>query len=414
MRDVLTRCNRGRGPMRILTFTTLYPNSSRPTFGIFVENRIEQLVRSGTARVHVVAPVPTLPGLTRHYPLFRNNTKIPLHELRRGLTVDHPRYLHVPGTGTTVQPFSLFVTGLLHTRRLLARGLEFDIIDAHYLYPDGVAAVLLGRAIGKPVVMTGRGTDLTLLPDYPIPRHLIRWAAANADGLITVSGALKRRLASLCNGLEDRICVLRNGVDTDLFHPHNRMVAREHLGLRRTTLLSVGNLIPLKGHDLVIRSLGLLPEVDLLIVGDGPEERNLRALASDAGFSDRVRFLGRRPHSELRGIYEAADALVLASEREGWPNVVLEAMACGTPVAASNVWGIPEIVTPASGGELISERTPQHIAAAVLKLLEPGRREAARAHAERFSWDATTTGQLDLFRRILERRSATGASTNVI
>jgi glycosyltransferase involved in cell wall biosynthesis len=182
-----------------------------------------------------------------------------------------------------------------------------------------------------------------------------------------------------------------------------RPASRARLGLDGPSLLSVGHLIPRKGHDLVIESLAHLPpEVGLLIAGDGPEEEALRALAAAKGVAGRVRFLGRLAHEALRDVYEAADILVLASSREGWANVLLEAMACGTPVVASNVWGTPEVVASESAGQLMRERSGQGVAEAVAQLLaQPPARAATRAYAEGFSWEATTNGQIELFRQVL-------------
>lgn len=258
--------------------------------------------------------------------------------------------------------------------------------------------------LGKPFTVTARGTDISLIPEFPKPRRMIVDAAAKADGIITVCAALKQGLVAL-GAAEDKICVLRNGVDLKMFRRGDRPAARQALGLDRPTLLSVGHLIERKGHDLVIRAMVDLPEMGLLIAGDGPEGEALQALARTAGVSDRVRFLGRLAHEALRDVYEAADILVLASSREGWANVLLEAMACGTPVVASNVWGTPEVVEAPEAGELMDERSPGGVARGVRRLLaRMPERSATRAYAEQFSWDDTTEGQIELFRSILDRR----------
>jgi glycosyltransferase involved in cell wall biosynthesis len=212
--------------------------------------------------------------------------------------------------------------------------------------------------------------------------------------------------------------VLRNGVDLELFRPTEREAARSRLGIHRTTLLSVGNLIPLKGHDLVVQALPRLPETDLIIIGDGPERRALEALAIEVGVRDRVRFVKALAQEELPNYYGAADGLVLASSREGWANVLLESMACGTPVVASNIGGNPEVVSAPEGGVLMTERTPEGVAQAVQRLFACRLdRAATRRYAERFSWDATTAGQVELFARILRDEAATsmksGLSTGI-
>jgi len=234
---------------------------------------------------------------------------------------------------------------------------------------------------------------------------MIRRAARECDAIITVSTALKDSLVML-GVTPAKITVLRNGVDLQLFFPEERSVARQTLGMTRFSLATVANLVELKGHDLVIAALQSLAQTDLFIVGTGPQENRLKALASKLGVAERVRFLGSVSQEQLRTIYSAADALVLASRTEGWPNVLLEAMACGTPVVSANVSGTPEIVRAPEAGVLFHERTPHAIATAVTRLqARMPDRTATRRYAECFSWDATTRGQLELFSRVLDEAS---------
>jgi len=208
---------------------------------------------------------------------------------------------------------------------------------------------------------------------------------------------------------------LRNGVDLVLFRPVDREDWRPRLGFRRTTLLSVGNLVPLKGHDLTIRALRLLPEMDLVLIGAGPERAALGALARELNVGDRVTFAGTMAQEDLRHYYGAADALVLASSREGWANVLLESMACGTPVVASNVGGTPEVVAAPQAGVTMAERTPEALARAVRRLFAHAPdRGATRRYAEGFGWRATTEGQLELFGRVLSARAAARIETGPV
>ena len=277
-------------------------------------------------------------------------------------------------------------------------GLEFDRIDAHYFYPDGAAAVRMAQDFGKPVTVTARCTDLNLIPQYPAPRQKIVWAANQASGIITVCQALRDELIKL-NVAADKVRVLRNGVDLQMFQPIDRDKARAALELTGSTLLSVGHLIERKGHNLVVSSLCHLPDTSLVISGDGPEREALEALAVSDGVSDRVNFLGRVDHAALRDIYGAVDALVVAPSREGWANVLLEAMACGTPVVANNVWGTLELVATPEVEVLMADRTPRDLADTIEALFAalPDRADTRR-YAERFSWDDTTRGQEELFR----------------
>lgn len=385
--------------MKILTFSTLYPNAVRPHHGIFVETRLRQLVATGQVQARVLAPVPWFPSAHPRFGAYARHAAVPRSELRHGIRVLHPRYPVLPKVGMTLAPLLLAAAMRPVVERMIAT-CAFDVIDAHYFYPDGVAAVMLGRHFGIPVVVSARGTDLNVIPQYRLARRMIRWAASHADGLVTVCNALKQHLVAL--GVpEDRVDVLRNGVDLELFRPVDREVERRSLGFERRTLLSVGNLVPLKGHDLAIRALAALPDCDLVIAGTGPQREALLALTRALGVGDRVRFAGVLAQGELRRYYGAADALVLASSREGWANVLLEAMACGTPVVATNVGGSAEVVAAPMAGLLVEQRTPDALAQAVKYLfaLAPDR-EATRRYAEQFGWDATTAGQLELFRRI--------------
>jgi glycosyltransferase involved in cell wall biosynthesis len=395
----VTAARRSPPVLRLLTFTTLYPNPVQPHLGVFVENRLRHLLASGEATSTVLAPVPWFPGRTPP------RAAVPPVTERHGLVVHHPRFLALPGLGMATNPHTLYRAARHAVRQLMADGLEFDAIDAHYLFPDGVAAAWLAQELGKPVALTARGSDINTFPQYRRPRALILGAIAAADAVIAVSAGLKERLVAL--GVPaGKVTVLRNGVDLETFHPViDRQALRQELGVPSgPLLLTVGNLVPLKGHARIIEALPELPACTLLIAGAGPEGPALQALARAREVAPRVRLLGAMPHHALPRLYAAADALLLASEREGWPNVVLEAMACGTPVIATPVFGVGEMLTVPAAGLILADGGPATIAAGVKRLLAaPPARDATRAHAEQFSWDATTAGQLALFRRMLER-----------
>ncbi len=391
-------------PLRLLTFSTLYPSAARPNHGVFVENRLRHLVATGRASSVVLAPVPWFPSTATRFGDWARMAAIPRMETRHGLTVLHPRYPLVPRVGMTVAPFLLYRAMVPVMRRMIAEYGPFDAIDAHYVYPDGVAAVWLGRRFGLPVVVTARGTDVSLIPNFRLPRRLIGQVIQHAAAMITVSAALKDALVAL-GAPPDKVTVLRNGVDIALFRPPtDRAALRERLGFNRPTLISVGLLIERKGHHRTIEAMRQLTEFDLLIVGEGPEREALSNLATHFGIADRVRLIGARPHAELPDYYGAADISILSSSREGWANVLLESMACGTPVVASNIWGNPEVVQRIAAGVITEENTPDGIARGVRRLLaEAVPRAETRTYAEAFGWAETTEGQLALFGRITGR-----------
>ena len=393
--------------MKILTFSSLFPNPRQASHGIFVENRLRQLLaHAPDLDARVVAPVPWFPSSNPMFGSYADFAGVPAHELRHGIEVWHPKYPVIPKVGMQIAPWLMYrsVRGAL--KRLRAQGFDFDLIDAHYFYPDGVAAMWLAEEFDRPFVVTGRGTDLNLIPQYAGPRNRILRVARSAAHMMTVAAALKQYLLDLGVPAE-RVTVLRNGVDLGFFHPvDDRSLVRESLGFStRPTLLSVGHLIERKGHHLVIEAMRDLPDMDLVIAGDGPEQASLQGLVEQWSLHDRVHFAGRLSQDSLRRHYQAADALVLASSREGWANVLLESMACGTAVVATPVDGTPEVVASADAGHLTADRSAGAIVSAVNRLFAdlPGH-AATRRYAEGFGWEDTSRGQLEIFTRAIAAR----------
>lgn len=389
--------------VRVLTFTSLFPSLARPRHGIFVETRLGHLVRDAGIDARVIAPVPWFPFRSSRFGAYSRYAATPRRAVRDGgLQVSYPRYLMLPRLGVPFQPENMARAAAADIAALGAGGWRPDIIDAHYLYPDGVAAALLAERLGLPFVVTARGTDVNVLGHIPGSAQRILWAAQRAAAVITVSQSLKRGLTEL-GADAAKIVVLRNGVDIDLFFPEEQPVARARLGLPAGRLAAcVGNLVPEKGFSLAVESLARLPDWHLAVVGDGPLRAELAALARRLGVEARVIFLSSMPQEELRFLYSAADVLLLTSTREGWPNVVLESMACGTPVAAFNVGAVAEMLTIAESGRIVTQRDAASLSLAVSALyaLAPSR-ERVRQHAARFDWSSVSKGQMDVFARAL-------------
>ncbi len=391
-------------PIRTLLFSTLYPSAERPGHGIFVETRLREILGTGQVESHVVAPVPWFPSRHARFGARAAMARTPAREVRHGIDVRHPRYALLPKVGMSSAPLTLALGARRAVQRLLDEGFDFDLIDAHYFYPDGVAAALLARWFRKPLVITARGSDVNVIAEHALPRRLMRWASQQASASVGVSAALAQRLRDI-GAPPDRVHVLRNGVDTERFAP--QLEARQRLGVQGAPLLlSVGNLLPVKRHGLVIEALALLrpdfPQARLAIVGGGPLQAELAAKAAALGLADAVQMVGAVSQDRLVSWYGAADLLVLASSREGWPNVLLESMACGTPVLASRVGGVPEIVNnPAVGMSAVFD-TPAALAGALRLAMEQGFcRDAVRQHALGMGWGQVNAGQLELFARVM-------------
>lgn len=392
--------------MRVLHFSTLFPNPEMPQNGIFVAERLRQLLKTGELEASIIAPVPWFPLRGKRFGGYAAFAKVPAEERFANSEVLHPRYPVLPKVGMSISPVLLALSSIDAVSRRWKNLDTFDLIDSHYFYPDGVAAIMLGMHYRKPVVITGRGTDLNLIPQFRIARRWIKWAASKADGLVTVSESLRSQLTAM--GVKpEKVVVLRNGVDLDRFRPLDKAIVRERLDLVGKTALSVGNLVDVKGHDIAISSLAHLPEMALVIAGEGHKRKDLELLANRLRVSERVRFVGRLDQRALVDYYNAADCVVLCSQSEGMANVLLESLACGTPVVATAVGGNPEIVCDPAAGLLFSERSASGLAAAINSLWKAfPDRNATRKFAERFDWQSTARGQIRLFKQVLAASQA--------
>jgi teichuronic acid biosynthesis glycosyltransferase TuaC len=389
--------------LRILTFTSLYPNSVQPWSGTFVEHRLTQLVNRHPVEARVMAPVPWFPSRHPAFGRYAQFASVPARERRNGIDIEHPRYPVIPKVGMLAAPGLMAWAVKPAIERMVQGGFDFDLIDAHFFYPDGVAAASLARRFGKPLVITARGTDINTYPQNRSLRKRILWAAQVASAVVTVSDGLREILIYM--GVpEDKVVTLENGVDMDFFSPTPRDAAREKLGFHGRTLICVGNLRRIKGHDLVIDAVAAMDDTSLVIIGNGEEAQNLQRQAARLA-PERVSFVPAMAQADLRDYYSAADALVLASEREGMPNVVLEAMACGTPVIAANLPGVQRIAGRGPGCQLLGERSARGIQQAVETLFEDyPHHDVIRGQTEAFDWSVTSKGLWQLFNDLVGRR----------
>ncbi len=351
--------------MRVLALTSLYPNPFQPHKAVF--NRHQFRLLNARHAVRVIAPISWTDELRA-----RAGGAAGLPKGRRadrdGLVVHHPRYLFPPkaARGWYGHCFQASVADAF--RRAMD---EFrpDLVFAPWAYPDGWAAVRLARAAGLPVVIQCHGSDVLLLAKHPAKRRRTVEAVTAADGVVAVSHDIAARLREL--GVSaDRIRVIHDGVDQAQFHPGSKHAARTALSLppSEQLLLFVGNLLPVKGLDVLLNALVRLPAVTLLVVGHGPLRPALEAQAAKLGLADRVRFIGPVPHDQLPDWYRAADVFVLPSRSEGVPNVLLEASACGVPWVASRVGGISEIAH-LGASRLTPPEDPTALAAAIQDFL---------------------------------------------
>lgn len=393
-------------PLTLLVFSSLYPNPVEPHHGIFVANRLQRWLERHGGRAEVVAPVPLAPPVGPER--WRRYRQVPAVSEHRGLTVHHPRYLSPPGFGDRWRG-ALMAASVRRCLTRVAARLQPDLFDVHYAYPDGVAGERLrdglARTLGRPLpmVLTCRGTDLNLLPSIPTVRRQIAATLGRCDHVVTVAEAL-RQVALELGAAPERVTTLRNGVDIERFSPGDRAAARRQLGLpeQGPLLLCVGHLIRRKGQHLLLEAYARRFGADgppLLLVGGGDDRQALEEQVRGLGLERAVTFVGPVTPEVLVQYYRAASTMILASLREGWPNVVLEALACGTPVLATRIWGTPEILSDCPAGRLVEASVDGlHEGLADLDDLDP---DAARPWAEAHTWEATVDGMQDLFTRLV-------------
>lgn len=397
----------------IVVLTTLFPGAATPLAGVFIRERMFRVARR--LPITVVAPQPWFPfqGLLRIFrPHFRPHQ--PAREIQDGIEVWRPRFLCVPGLLKSWDGW-LLAAGCYPLLRRLKREGRLDVLDAHFAYPEGYGAGLLGRWLGVPVTVTLRGTEARHLRSRRL-RGRVLAALRRAARVFSVSDSLRE--IAIANGAPaDRIRVVGNGVDTQKFFPLDRRAMRSALNLPESAkvLVTVGALVERKGFHRVMACMPELlrrhPELHYLVVGgaspEGDWTQELRARAARLGLEGRVHFLGPMPPEAIRQPLSAADVFVLATRNEGWANVLLEAMACGLPVVATDVGGNAEVVCRAELGTLVAFDDPAALRAAIDAALDAQwDRPAIIDYARANSWDQRVQTLVEEFHDIRARSAA--------
>jgi glycosyltransferase involved in cell wall biosynthesis len=351
--------------MKLLFVSNLFPNAAEPTRGMHNAQQVAALAKR--CDINVVAPM--------HHP-------VP-DEIWRGIPVAHPRFVHVP-------LLSRPLNGWLFARAIApnVEGENFDVVLVNWAYPDAYGVMLLAQRRGFPFATTVQGSDVNVFFRNPTRKRQILRALRASRCVFCRSKALRETLAA--EGVT--ATTVYNGIDRERFRPLDRAEACRKLGLEPDgrRILFVGNLLPVKGPTVLAKATKQLQDVDLIFVGSGPEKITMG------------RCLGARPHDEIPLWMNACDLLCLPSLNEGLPNVALEALACGLPVVASRVGGIPEIVRDGANGFLVPPSAPDALAEALCRALATKwDRDVIRASVSRFDWDVNARTVLDTLGKAL-------------
>jgi glycosyltransferase involved in cell wall biosynthesis len=394
--------------MKVLVFTHLFPNTKSPTLGVFIKERMLHFSKINGCEIKVVAPVPYFPPININKRWFYFS-QIPKKEMVQGVEVYHPRYFQTPKVGMSFYGLSMYPSALKKAKQI-RKQFDFDLIDAHWVYPDSFAAVLLSRFFKKPLIVSARGGDINLYSKDFLIKKLIVYTLNNAKRVIAVSNALKSAMVDL--GItESKIIVIPNGVDIKKFHAVEKEKSRRFLNipLDKKIILTVASLRKIKGLSLLIEAISEIihevkkSDVMLLIIGEGEERKSIARQIARLKLKGHVKLLGAKAHETLFQWYSAADIFCLPSSTEGWPNVIFESLACGTPVVASSVGGVPEIIISDDYGTLVKERTGKAFASAIIKALDrKWDPDKMIEYAKRNTWVQVAQNVKDLFETVLK------------
>ena len=368
--------------MKILSFSYCFPNGSNPSWGIFVYQRLAALAK--LTDLKVCSPVPWFPVVMQ--------ASAERHEQNwNGLRVSRPRFFYIPKYMKN-RDARFYASGLRPWFEKLCQTWKPDLLDAHFIWPDGVGVALLAKEFGIPYVITLRGKIYECLKVANQTRQCAE-ALQGAAAVISVSSRMAGEAVKL-GAAEERVSIIPNGVDLDHFQPRKKIDCRIRLKLplEDRLLVTVAHLGHRKGHHEVIEALAALPDdVKLVIVGSAAQGGSAEKLGESArifGVADRLILPGRQAYEDIPYFYSAADCSVLASYREGCPNVVLESLACGTPVVATDVGAVPDILPSPAAGRIVPPQQVEPLQQAIKGVLDrKWDAQAVRTASGVHSWD---------------------------
>jgi len=353
--------------MKVLTFTSLFPNQIQQNMGGFIARRMSCWAKNYASQWVTVAPVPYFPRLPFNSP-WKIYSDVDRVEVFKDWEVHHFRYLMLPIIGLPIQGQSMAVCTMPKIKQLMIEKGPFDLIDAHFIYPDAYAALKISQKFHLPLVVSARGSDINLYSQINSIKPKIVEVLKKADAIIGVSRHLIDKMI-LLGAPESKCHHIQNGVDSDRFFPIKKN--NEERPFRN--LLAVGNLVPEKGFDILLRAISILkpehPDIQLKIAGSGPQFTHLSAICKDLQIEENVQFLGQVRHEEIPSLFQRAGVFCLSSLREGNPNVVLEALSTGLPVASTPVGGVPEMIQKNMNGLLSPDFSAENLAQTISSVM---------------------------------------------
>ncbi len=388
--------------MKILSVCHMFPNRINPNTGVFVKERLKFVTMK--CDLTMLAPVPAFPFMD-YTSKYGGLSGLEERERFDGLSVYHPRYFMIP-------KYFKFLDAFFYGRSIASyiegmfEHFDYDLLDFHWVYPDAIGGLQWARKLGKKTVVTVRGNEAIYYFGKTLMRRIIQKRLSEFDHVIAVSSDLKNKILSEYGVEESRISVVPNGIDTSKFYRMDRSEALEkcHLDGNKRYILTVSRLSSEKGIEFLLRAFKntKCSEIELIIIGDGPLKADLVATCVELGIDDRVHFLGTIGHADIRAWYNAVDVFCLPSLWEGCPNVIIEALACGIPVVASQVGGIPDLVPGNDYGILVPPGDANILAGALTNAFDGyWDRKKISEYGSANSWKDVADRVIDIYERVL-------------
>lgn len=391
----------GQCRKNVVFFSNSFPNPIQPHRGVYSEQLVKALSR--WVNPIAVCPLPWVPpvALLRRFKDYGLYSRIPREYDFQGNHVYSPKHVVIPRISWLTPCFMVLSSYPLLKR--LSRSIRIDIINAHNVFPEGIAAARLGKILQVPVVLTALGSDINEVSNSVIRVRQTRKALQDAHRITAVS-------KQLCKGIEglgiagERITFIPNGVDGEMFFPRDRDACRQSLKLSspQKMLLFVGAFREVKGVEYLLRAAATLKQqhkldFNVVLIGGGLSEGTYQRMIDEMDLKDNVMMPGNRPHAEISVWLGAADLFCLPSLNEGMPNVILEALASGRPVVASRVGAIPDIVS-SHNGVLVTPGEPDELSAALdLAIHREWDAEVIRSGVKDLTWDTVAMQYLDAY-----------------
>jgi len=389
--------------------TSIFPNNTNTVLGSFNFERMKAISKVET--IKVVSPVPYFPTAKalKYFKKWSSYSRVKKKDVLEDVEVYYPRVLVIPKICSILNGY-LYRLSFDRTLRSIYEDYKFDIIDAHYLWPDSYAAIKFGLKMKVPVCVTAHGSDINIIPKNARIKTRILETLNKADKVFCVSNALREKAKEMGANI-NKIEVLTNGVDVTIFKRQDRNEARKELGLniKDKIILCIGSLVPVKDHSLLIDGIYNIKKkntqknIKAIFIGDGCLKKSIEKKIKDYNLNGIISLKGSIPHDKLNTWLSAADLLCLTSINEGWPTVLFEAWSCGIPVVSTKAGGVQEALCDEKYGLLINKRTPENVASTIEKALEiKWNRISMIEYAKRNTWEKKVEKVVYEFGKILE------------